>query len=431
VDRLDPAGLALDPQWDWQRTHGGAPPDPEALCFASCADFSCCTTDRIGFDVAVPPNDFICSIGAEHAIHGHVNWRAATYGGRLDFTELSSDFDYNFTLVPPDRRGLVVADAVPLEAIGVEFDARETAFHFTTPWWLEFNAAAVAGAARAMLQAIPGENGAVSGLLGLDCEHACATELHPAYAFVVHGRASPDDDVWPVFARNGGNEGFCSHEQHTLAVSALFARIPWRPGATAVAVVDGPGGTAFRANLPAPGATVRITAVRDDGVYVELPVASALDLVPPRIHGEVHLRWTGGSLAAAAPASAAGTAAELGPPEAEELLAGVYEALPDAVRTAIRTAVAGAPAPDVVPVPFTATAAASAPRPRRGEPATRTALAREKLAADVLQVELLCPAFGGAIPLAPALCGPLAAPGEDERDVEDDDGDARGRRRGR
>ncbi|MFL5261931.1 MAG: hypothetical protein ACJ79L_05950 [Anaeromyxobacteraceae bacterium] len=444
VDAQDANALPLDPMWGWQQTHAGEPPDPDVLCFQSCDDFSCCSSDPVTFDVAVLPNDAICSLGAEHDIHGHANWRAATYRGRLDFTELSSDFDYNFTLVPRDRRGLVSADGAPIETIGVEFDGRETAFHFTTPWWLEWNAAVAAGgtAARDLIAALPGENGAVTGLLGLDCEHACATELHPAYGFVVHGRDLPDDDVWPLFARNWGNEGFCSHLQHELATSVVTVRIPWRQGATAVTVKGGPAGTQFRANLPAPGSTVRITAVPGDGVYVALPVRSALGLAPPRIHGEVHLSWNGGALAGAAPAGAGAAsgvrAAALEPPEAEELLGEVYDALPDAVRSAIFQALGSVPAPDIIPVPFVAAEAAAAPRPGRGgAPATRQRAAPEKEAQDVLQAMALCDALGGAVPGFPAaFCAPVPPREERDddrghgRDVRGHGGDARGHGRG-
>jgi hypothetical protein len=423
VDAQDANALPLDPMWGWQLTHAGEPPDPDVLCFQSCDDFSCCSTDPVTFDVAVLPNDAICSLGAEHDVHGHANWRAATYRGRLDFTELSSDFDDNFTLVPREQRGLVSADGAPIEAIGIEFDARETTFHFTTPWWLEWNAAVAAGgtAARDMIAALPGENGAVTGLLGLDCEHACATELHPAYGFVVHGRDIPDDDVWPVFARNWGNEGFCSHLQHELATSLVTVRIPWRQGATAVTVKGGPAGTQFRANLPAFGSTVRITAVPGDGVYVALPVRSALGLAPPRIHGEVHLSWNAPAAAGAAPARAASAirAAALEPPEAEALLGQVYDALPDAVRSVIFQALGSVPAPDIVPVPFVADQGSAAPRPARGgAPATRQRAAPEKAAQDVLQAMALCDALGGAVPGFPAeFCAPV--PPREDGDHDD------------
>ncbi|HET9595780.1 MAG TPA: hypothetical protein VFP65_09380 [Anaeromyxobacteraceae bacterium] len=424
VDAVDANGLPLDPMWGWQRTHAGDPPDPEVLCFASCSDFSCCSRDRVTFDVAVLPNDAICSLGAEHAIHGHANWRATTYTGRLDFQELSSDFDYNFTLVPPERRGLVKVDGVPLEAIGVEFDARETAFRFTTPWWLEFNAAVLArnGAAAAMLASVAGENGAVAGLLGLDCEHACATELHPAWGFLLHARDLPDDDTWALFGRATGNEGFCSHLQHAIGLGRLVLRIPWRAGATSVAVRDGPLGTQFRGDLPAPGSVVRITPVPGDAVYVTLPLASALPGFPPRVHGEVHLAWTPPipSPPASSPPPDAPPAAEPpGPPEAEELLGEIYAGLPAAVRNSVQQAVGAIPAPDVIPIPF-AVDGGPAPAPRRRPPRERSAPAREKLAQDVVQALALCDALGGALPGVATPCAALV-PAQPDRDRDEDD----------
>jgi hypothetical protein len=54
----------------------------------------------------------------------------------------------------------------------------------------------------------------VYGLFGLDCEHGCRSEYHPAYAVAIQLNGAPDKNTWAIFARNWGDEGFCSHLDH-------------------------------------------------------------------------------------------------------------------------------------------------------------------------------------------------------------------------
>jgi hypothetical protein len=63
---------------------------------------------------------------------------------------------------------------------------------------------------------VDGSYAIVTGLMGLDCEHSCSTELHPVWAMAVRVKSDPADVVWAIFVRNWGNEGFCSQDQHYL-----------------------------------------------------------------------------------------------------------------------------------------------------------------------------------------------------------------------
>src|SRR5207253_2248572 len=56
----------------------------------------------------------------------------------------------------------------------------------------------------------------ILGLMGVDCEHDCHTELHPVYAMAIQLSSSPQDNVWGIMVRNWGNEGFCAHGQQEL-----------------------------------------------------------------------------------------------------------------------------------------------------------------------------------------------------------------------
>jgi len=58
--------------------------------------------------------------------------------------------------------------------------------------------------------------GTVYGVFGIDCEHGCRSEYHPAYAVAIQIDESKSSNRWAIFARNWGDEGFCSHYNHQL-----------------------------------------------------------------------------------------------------------------------------------------------------------------------------------------------------------------------
>jgi hypothetical protein len=232
----DANGFPLNPVWAWQRDHPGSLPDADSQCFALPGIFSNnqCTTQSPSIDDPSGWNGFWCGEGAQHSIHGHVNWMPATWQGSVFWDGHSSpgtDDDYNINLIPPAGEGLTVSSEGHIHS---EFDSDETIDHFHTPWWNSFHAAVDRDDAseRAM---IDGRFAIVIGLAGLDCEHGCATELHPVYALAIHVNDNPLDDTWAIFVRNWGNEGYCSQYQHPLDTNRIAFLIP-RASATAVRV---------------------------------------------------------------------------------------------------------------------------------------------------------------------------------------------------
>jgi hypothetical protein len=131
----------------------------------------------------------------------------------------------------------------------------------------------------------------VAGLVGTDCEHDCYSEIHPVWAIAVHVKNDPNDDVWAIFVRNFGNEGFCSRYQHLVNFPGhrFTFNLPWRAGASSVATTSG---TAFYANQSGMSYSWGSTP----GQKVSLSVQLLSPYSYPRVHGELHLRWTGAAL---------------------------------------------------------------------------------------------------------------------------------------
>jgi hypothetical protein len=109
----------------------------------------------------------------------------------------------------------------------------------------------------------------------------------------VHVKNDPNDDVWAVLVRNFGNEGFCSRYQHLVAFTGnrFTFNFPARAGANSVATTTGTG---FYANLSGMSWSWGSTP----GQKVSLSVQLLSPYSYPRVHGELHLRWTGASLQA-------------------------------------------------------------------------------------------------------------------------------------
>ena len=167
--------------------------------------------------------------------------------------------------------------------MAIEFDSDETIDHFHTPWWKAFHQAVdlntsasdfisrveadpsvledPAELARwqdqqtlqqqlnqvyAMIgDSRPGGKGKfaiVTGLLGLDTEHAGAqAELHPAYAVAIRVNDDPSDETWAIFVRNWGNEGYCSSLPHPVdfpnnQYTFHLPPNPWVPDESSVSV---------------------------------------------------------------------------------------------------------------------------------------------------------------------------------------------------
>ena len=300
-DTLDANNFKEDPRWAAQRTLGRRP-DSHLDCndFADLVDEGGgvfrspnrkCSTAKLGKDV---PDDGLVKLmcGTTGApLTGHVNWEPATYHGILYWDELSQDDDYNFWLLPQCGAGLAAGDR---RTLGLEFDWCEMANRFAHPWWKGLVGAISAQAGGPSGNGVPnrlldGKPVIAIGQMGLDCEHGCKTELHPLYGIAIHTVDDPADDVWEIFVRNSGGEGFCaSSNLHDLQTQRIAFRLR-RPGAHFVKQLDGDGQTLFYA----PGGQTSCPAVAaraDDTVDV------IFALPGPRtwIDGELHLSWTDG-----------------------------------------------------------------------------------------------------------------------------------------
>ena len=200
-----------------------------------------------------------------------------------------------------------------------EFDSDETINHFHTSYRERLHAAVDADAGKGGvlgsfddIVTIPkppytrtralfdGKEAIVMGLYGLDCAHDCGAELHPVYAMAIHLNENDElnDDVWAIFVKNWGDEGYCSLQIHELEPNnnLTFSFRINKIGAMQVASVPAPSsdssgehGTFFKTNsnkTRGPG----LTPIPNEGAIV------TFSLPPPseraRINGMLHLKWS-------------------------------------------------------------------------------------------------------------------------------------------
>ena len=322
-DNEDDNGIPLNAKWGWQITHRGAFPDPNQCAngpFKSpCTNWS---------DVVTQDTAEICNLEQWEPFHdnppplygvaGHVNWAAGTYVGRITWESKSSavkDDDYNFDLFPVDGAGLTSVR----DNLEVEFDSDETIDHFNTPWWRAFHNAVDNYRSNDEINQLwfkepdgtIGRYAIVTGLIGLEMCHSGSNELHPAWAIAIRVKDDdPADEVWAMFIRRSGNEGFCSGAQHYLTDlpnDTYTFRLPWRPGAATVNVASGTTFLAASSGTSGPA----VQSAPNQGVLVSFtlpaPHINALGICDNcnRINGELHLQWLGGQ----GPAQLPGTVA--------------------------------------------------------------------------------------------------------------------------
>jgi hypothetical protein len=291
-DQIDVNNIPLNPIWGWQSTNG-EPPDYTKVCkFVSLTTpvpltmvfWPSCTQDRVAFDT-----------GPGCSSQAHVNWSAATYEGPLRWAGHSGpleDDDYNIFLFPPGGAGLTARSGGSLL---LEFDSDETIDHFRTPWWRSLHEAVDKSDepnsfAKAM---IDNRFGIVTGVVGLDCDDGrCRTEIHPVWALAVRVKPDPEDEIWAIFVRNWGNEGWCSNTQWKINLMSYTFRLPWRSGATGVTVSRG---TQFLTNdRQATGPNVSVIAAEPVSVNFTFSAPGpGPRLLVPLIEGEIHLKWSG------------------------------------------------------------------------------------------------------------------------------------------
>jgi hypothetical protein len=284
----DPNGFPLNPRWRYQANHNNnLPAPPELLCPKSAPVpsvilfYPTCTSWQVTTD-----SGFWCG--------PHVNFFAATYVAPFNWGEKSTngtDDDYNYRLFPPNNAGVIQLTDLSANGMEIEHDSEETIDHFSSPIWSEFHSEVKNDNAAAQKR-LTGKTAVVTGLFGLDCGHpSCASEMHPAYALALNWDDSDlANDTWAVFARNWGNEGFCSDNQHDLQITDLKVLIPWRPGATSVTVLPDTAFYPFANSGSAHSiATPTITTAAGQGVLIDFTLPDPSQ--QSGLHGEVYLKW--------------------------------------------------------------------------------------------------------------------------------------------
>jgi hypothetical protein len=175
----------------------------------------------------------------------------------------------------------------------VEFDSDETIDHFNSPEWNLFHQTVDSGNKTLAEQYFDGET-ILTGMFSVDGEHDMKAELHPLFALATN-RANFEnntaDEVWLMFVRNRGDEGFCSSQLWDSGLEDYTFHLRWLSGMTGVQVnwsktqFEGTDGTS------GPVVSVIMPPSPDAGVYVKFhlgPSSSA-----PFIDGALHLDWTG------------------------------------------------------------------------------------------------------------------------------------------
>jgi hypothetical protein len=289
----------------------GKPPFPQQECHqflsSNPSDWGAfCTTQQVSTDEGNHGSGAVCNRGRDprSAFHGHVNWEPATYEGKLEWFEHSgpgTDDDYSLDLHPFNLDG-VTGDNNGGNSIHIEFDSDETIDHFDdSSWWLAFHDA-VDYRDQAAHDRIDGDLAEVTGLVGVDAAHTPAAELHPVYAIAIQNDRKAalrgGTDEWAIFARNWGNEGYCSSNDHPIPAGPITVRIPWLNGARGVNLVTQPRpatgvknlGSFFESmNIGHPGITERV--LPGEGVLLTFDL-STNPSNQPEYWGTIDLQWT-------------------------------------------------------------------------------------------------------------------------------------------
>lgn len=295
--RLDLNGLPLNPDWS---PRGSTAPDIVPSCLHSSGTRASTCDAVAGSDRATHPRLDVCRV-AGSPFPGHVNWGPATLTGFVSWGNLANDGDDNLFFEPDNGAGLTAANhAINNDAarryIELEFNSDETLARTATPAWSRLQDAIMRWATQpidsseidALLNArhpgVPSRS-VVTGLFGLDCEHGCPSEVHPVLALAIEIDDAPDDNTWILFARNWGNEGYCSRKIHFADTNHIAVTLP--PRATGTPTLTSSEFAAASSSTPAP--SVAIQTDRSIAVDFGLPQPAAAEFVELVLH----FKWEG------------------------------------------------------------------------------------------------------------------------------------------
>lgn len=420
--KCDLNGFPFNPTWQFQVTNAGqVPPYPLTLCPAAAPRY-----DGRGRQIAPLRFPASCISWPVTYDYGyfcgpHVNYFAVTYQGPVNWDSVSgwgTDSDWNFFMFPQNNFGMLGAPNPG--GIEIEFDSQETVNHFSSTLWTNFHQ--LADTNKSAAQAfIHQQTAVVTSLFGLDCGHpSCASEEHPAYVMAVDmDDSNLNDDQWGVFARNWGNEGFCSDQEHTLLGNDLKVVIPWLPGATAVAVLPDTQLNPFGNSGSNAAVSYQITVANGQGILIDFTLPDPSQQMG--IEGEVHLQWTlppaiRSELAARRAARRAASAisrSENEEDKPESRISELLTRLPAQQQAAIRTRLAtGFPVQPAVarprlPMRPVLTVAQLPAPPRLGRPVVPQAVndPRHTQRSEALR-QALCEAYKNNVPGYPSACVP-------------------------
>jgi hypothetical protein len=302
---FDDNGIPLNPMLGSQTWSPPQLPDP-SLCGGNDRWKPPCTNQIIWID-----NNWVnCPRPLGAPLGGHANWMLITNEGSVywkDHSYYLQDDDYSLTFCSDE---LFCSDWLHGLNLHSEFNSDQTINYFHTWYWDALHQAVDLDGGKGGIRHGPwtwtrplvdGKDAIMMGLFGLDCGHPnCANELHPVYAMALHVNNNLDDDVWAIFVRNWGDEGYCSSGQEEISPGQPFTftfRFR-RPGASAVSLIaaaawDSAGqlGTVFHSDHGAPGAGwSEPTLISGEGATM------TFTLPPPkereRINGMLHLKWS-------------------------------------------------------------------------------------------------------------------------------------------
>jgi hypothetical protein len=253
--------------------------------------------------------DILCYLEPGSMVHGHVDWTVASATGYVSWLNLADDWDYNFRFIPANQadspradRGITtnnneVGNGDATHYIELEFAASEVADSFQTPWWQGLAKLVDPLNLPELERYIHPKNAdqdpvaITTGLFGLDCEHDCRSEFHPIYVLAIQLNEDPNDNVWALFARNWGDEGFCSSLNHELRLpqNRMSVLLPW-PGAKGV--------TAETEQVYPATAVPEVSLLQDGqgrglGALVSFVLGAAADR--GLTETVIHFRWSGGA----------------------------------------------------------------------------------------------------------------------------------------